>query len=110
MKKSGNDCSKLEMNFGKYREAILYIFFGGCTTFVNIIVYYICAHLLLLATAPSTVIAWILSVAFAYLTNRIYVFKKLFQRTRGDTQGDRCVCKLSLAYWGYGSGDYVCMR
>ena len=80
MKKSGNDCSKLEMNFGKYREAILYIFFGGCTTFVNIIVYYICAHLLLLATAPSTVIAWILSVAFAYLTNRIYVFES---RSRG---------------------------
>ena len=59
---------------------ILYLFFGGCTTLVNIIVYYICAHLLLLATVPATVIAWILSVAFAYVTNRIYVFES---RSRG---------------------------
>ena len=66
---------RLKQLFIRYKEMILYLFFGGCTTLVNIIVYYICAHLLLLATAPSTVIAWILSVAFAYLTNRIYVFK-----------------------------------
>ena len=26
--------------FRKYREIILYVFFGGCTTLVNIVVYY----------------------------------------------------------------------
>lgn len=61
--------------FEKYKEIILYVFFGGCTTLVNIIAYYVCAHPLSLATVPSTVLAWILSVAFAYVTNRIYVFK-----------------------------------
>ena len=61
--------------FKKYKEIILYVFFGGCTTLVNIIVYYVCAHPMSLATVPSTVIAWILSVAFAYITNRIYVFE-----------------------------------
>lgn len=61
--------------FKKYKEIILYVFFGGCTTLVNIIVYYVCAYPLSLATVLSTVIAWILSVAFAYTTNRIYVFE-----------------------------------
>lgn len=70
----------LKQLFIRYKEMILYLFFGGCTTLVNIIVYYICAHLLLLATVPATVIAWILSVAFAYVTNRIYVFES---RSRG---------------------------
>lgn len=61
--------------FIRYKEVILYIFFGGCTTLVNIIGYYICARPLSFATIPATVIAWILSVAFAYITNRIYVFE-----------------------------------
>ena len=71
---------RLKQLFIRYKEMILYLFFGGCTTLVNIIVYYICAHLLSLATVPATVIAWILSVTFAYVTNRIYVFES---RSRG---------------------------
>ena len=53
---------------------ILYLFFGGCTTLVNIIVYYICSRMGL-RTSLSTVIAWALSVLFAYVTNRKFVFK-----------------------------------
>lgn len=66
----------------KYKEVILYIFFGGCTTLVNIVVYYICAHLLSLGTVPSTAVAWILSVAFAYITNKIYVFESRSRELR----------------------------
>lgn len=61
--------------FVKYKEIILYVFFGAGTTFVNIVVYFICAHFLQMGTVFSTVIAWIISVAFAYITNRIYVFR-----------------------------------
>lgn len=60
--------------FKKYREMILYLFFGGCTTLVNIISYYICSKIGI-GTAPGTVIAWVLSVLFAYITNRKYVFE-----------------------------------
>lgn len=60
--------------FKKYREMILYLFFGGCTTLVNIISYYICSKIGI-GTALSTVIAWVLSVLFAYITNRKYVFE-----------------------------------
>ena len=61
--------------FFKYKEIILYIFFGAGTTFINIAVYFICSYLLKMGTVFSTIVAWILSVAFAYITNRIYVFQ-----------------------------------
>jgi len=61
--------------FNKYKEMILYVFFGGCTTLVNIVCYYISAHYLLLNTSISTIVAWIISVAFAYITNKIWVFE-----------------------------------
>lgn len=59
----------------KYEEIILYGFFGVCTTLVNILVYYIFSHIFNLGTIISTVIAWILSVLFAFVTNKIWVFK-----------------------------------
>ena len=56
------------------KEVISYIFFGVCTTFVNIATYWGCAHPLHLSTITSNVIAWITGVLFAYLTNRRWVF------------------------------------
>lgn len=58
----------------KYKDMILYIVFGVLTTVVNILVFYISSHMLNLPTTVSTVIAWFLSVLFAYLTNRKWVF------------------------------------
>ena len=58
----------------QYRDIIAYVFFGGCTTIVNIVVYWLFAHPLGVATVPSTIIAWVASVLFAYVTNRIWVF------------------------------------
>lgn len=65
---------KLWNLFLKYREAITYLFFGGLTTVINIAVYYICAAVGM-STAIANAIAWILSVLFAYITNRIWVFR-----------------------------------
>ncbi len=61
--------------FLKYREIILYIFFGGCTTIVNVILYYISTRWFGLGTVISTLLAWWVSVLFAYITNRILVFR-----------------------------------
>lgn len=60
--------------FQKYKEIILYIFFGGCTTFVNIAAYYVCAYILGMSVLTGTAAAWLVSVLFAYITNRQYVF------------------------------------
>ena len=56
----------------KYRHYILYIIFVVLTTLVNVVTYYL-AHIFL-PVMPSTVMAWILAVLFAYITNRRFVF------------------------------------
>ena len=55
-------------------DVLPYIIFGILTTLVNIISYWVLAHPLGIDTLPSTVIAWVLSVLFAYGTNRTWVF------------------------------------
>lgn len=60
--------------YQKYRDVIPYLFFGICTTLVNIIVYWVMAYPLNCSTMFSTVVAWIMSVLFAYVTNRKWVF------------------------------------
>lgn len=64
----------------KYQELILYVICGGFTTVVNIVVYGLCADLLGIYYLVSNFIAWVLSVLFAYVTNRKWVFKS---RKRG---------------------------
>ena len=60
--------------FLKYKEIILYGFFGGCTTIVNVIIYYLCSRGIGLGTVASTLLAWWIAVLFAYVTNRVMVF------------------------------------
>lgn len=59
----------------KHYDILSYLFFGALTTVVNYIVYLPCYNLLHLSAAISNVIAWIFAVAFAYLTNKPFVFK-----------------------------------
>ena len=59
----------------KYEEIVSYLFFGGLTTVVNYLVYLPCYNLLGISGAVSNVIAWVVAVAFAYLTNKPFVFK-----------------------------------
>ena len=61
--------------YNQYKMPILYIVFGGLTTLVNIVVYFICYDISKLSNVVSTVIAWILSVIFAFITNKLYVFE-----------------------------------
>ena len=61
--------------FLKYKEAVLYLVFGGLTTLINIVAYALCKHIIGIDTIPANAIAWILSVAFAYVTNKIFVFE-----------------------------------
>lgn len=59
----------------KHEEILSYLFFGGLTTVVNYLVYLPCYNLMGFSGAVSNVIAWIAAVAFAYLTNKPFVFK-----------------------------------
>ena len=57
------------------RELILYVVFGAFTFFVNLISYFFFANMLGINYLISNAIAWFLSVLFAYITNRIWVFE-----------------------------------
>ena len=64
---------------GKYmdknlKEIVLYIFFGVLTTLINIISYKIFT-MARMNYIISNLISFIISVLFAYITNKIYVFK-----------------------------------
>ena len=61
--------------YNQYKMPILYIIFGGLTTLVNIIAYFICYDVSGISNVLSTIIAWTLSVIFAFITNKLYVFE-----------------------------------
>ncbi len=61
--------------YKKYREQISYLFFGGCTTLVNLATYFLVTRLTGVGESLATVIGQILSITFAYVTNKIWVFE-----------------------------------
>ncbi len=61
--------------FKKYWDVLAYLVFGVLTTAVNYLVYLPCYNWLQLPAAVSNGIAWVFAVAFAYLTNKPFVFK-----------------------------------
>ncbi len=58
----------------KHWDALIYLFFGVLTTLVNYAVYAPLHNLLALPAAVCNVAAWVVSVVFAYLTNKPFVF------------------------------------
>ena len=64
----------------KYREQLAYLFFGGVATVVNIGVYGLMHGLMDVHSDLANAVAWAVSVALAYVTNRKWVFRS---RTRG---------------------------
>lgn len=74
------------------KEIVAYLVFGVLTTLVNIVVYWVCAHPLGIKTVPSSVIAWIAAVLFAYVTNRIWVF-------HSETTGKSGIIKEMLYFF-----------
>lgn len=64
----------------KYKEIINYLIFGVLTTIVSLATYYLLVLTILnpnnsIELQIANIISWIVCVTFAYITNRIYVFK-----------------------------------
>ncbi len=66
---------KIKSLWERYKELILYVFFGGCTTLINILVYFVCRQWLMMSVVRADIVAWFLAVVFAYVTNKLYVFE-----------------------------------
>lgn len=59
----------------KNRDVLSYLFFGVLTTLVNYAVYLPVYNLLHVSAAVSNILSWVAAVAFAYLTNKPFVFQ-----------------------------------
>ena len=85
------------------RELILYVVFGAFTFFVNLISYFFFANILNINYLVSNAIAWFLSVLFAYITNRTWVF---------ESKSPKILKEMSLFFGGRifsGAVDMVLM-
>ncbi|TLG80925.1 GtrA family protein [Vagococcus zengguangii] len=63
-----------EKDHAKLKGIINYLIFGGLTTLVNLIVYFLLTNAGVNYGIANTM-AWIVSVLFAYITNKYFVFK-----------------------------------
>ena len=66
----------------KYKEQILYLFFGGATSVVGVGVYQI-FMILGFPSEISNTVSTVLAVAFAYVTNKLFVFESKVSKGRG---------------------------
>lgn len=60
--------------WARYHAPLLYLFFGGLTTIINYAVFYICNTPFNMYYQLANFIAWFVSVVFAFLTNKVWVF------------------------------------
>ena len=90
----------------RYYDVIPYLFFGACTTGVNVLSFWGSNHLFQINVMTSTAIAWLLAVTFAYVTNRIWVF-------HSSTKTKKGIVREILAFYscriGTGLFDFACM-
>ena len=75
---------KIKQLYLKYKEIINYLIVGVLTTVVSLAVYYISVFTFLDPDIPvqlqiANILSWIAGVAFAYFTNRKFVFESTNQ-------------------------------
>lgn len=74
---------KIKKLYSQYHEVIVYIFFGACTTLVNLGTYYLLRLLTNWNYNLENIISVSLSILFAYFVNSRFVFRS---KARGFKQ------------------------
>jgi len=64
----------MEELWNKYKDTIPYLFFGVLTTLVNIVGFWFFNYIVGMNYQIANVIAYFVSVVFAYVTNKLWVF------------------------------------
>ncbi len=77
----------------KYKEIINYLVFGGLTTIVNFVTYFIFTKVIGIEEVLSSGIAWFCSVLFAYITNKLFVFDS-------KTDGKKALVIECISFFG----------
>ena len=58
-----------------YKTLVMYVIFGACTTIVSIVSYYVLYKIVHFSNVASVITAWFIAVAFAFITNKLFVFE-----------------------------------
>jgi putative flippase GtrA len=67
--------AKIRTLIVKYWDVLSYLFFGVMTTVVNYLVYLPLYNGMGMSATAANAVAWVVAVAFAYLTNKPFVFR-----------------------------------
>ena len=86
LKKALTSIKEFKIFLKKYSEVISYLFFGVLTTLINLVTFWILSTVFNLETIAATVAAWIIAVAFAFITNKICVFKSKTKTNQETTK------------------------
>lgn len=85
MKENGRDIFDVIMSrklfrslypfYSKYKEGLLYLFFGGLTFSLAIGIYTILSQFFIIDALVSNIVSWIAGVCFSFFTTRKWVFR-----------------------------------
>lgn len=98
----------LKQLFHQYKEPITYLFWGVMSTIANIVTYWICYDVCHISNMASTLVAWIVAVIMAFITNKLWVFESRNTSWKEDLKeffsfiGFRVVSEifdLAIMYW-----------
>lgn len=83
----------------KYKEIILYLIFGGLTTLTNFVGYVVFARVIRMDLMVANGLALALSILFAYITNKIFVFESKTETWKEGVQEfvSFIACRLATA-------------
>lgn len=57
-----------------YNQGLRYLFFGGCTTLVNLVIFNVLVYTFHINYTVSNIISVIAAILFAYVVNKLFVF------------------------------------
>ena len=60
--------------YKKYKEGLMYLFFGGLAFFLNIILFAFLTDIMAMNDLLANAVSWVICVLFQYITNRTWVF------------------------------------
>ena len=75
--------------YNRYRKVFLYLFFGLLTTLVNVGVFYLLRKVNI-ELYLSNIIAWVVAVLFAFITNKMLVF---------ESKNKKLLKEITSFYW-----------
>ncbi len=77
----------------KYKEMLLYLFFGGLAFVVSVATYSLFNMALHINELIANIFSWIITVLFAFFTNRIWVFQS-------PTEGAAAFLRQMISFYG----------